>query len=199
MGVNYEEDQPANEEENYDDEVAQSASIEDLEIRKLHAHLIADARKKFPTREALEDSISERQLEVEAAVNSGFDVDKQTLARAALADDEVRKLLPLRLILPTITDLNEMISVLLVHKEDAMRNLKIDRARDIQSEIDELQEQISKEERYLLQKRIDAAKTNPTEKMVAGILKTSTYGRDEDDNVSVGIKVRADVETVCSK
>ena len=90
-----------------------------------------------------------------------------------------------------------MISVLLVHKEDAMRNLKIDRARDIQSEIDELQEQISKEERYLLQKRIDATKTNPTEKMVAGILKTSTYGRD--DNVSVGINVKADVETVGSK
>ena len=148
-------------------------------------------------REALENSIAERQAEVEAAVDSGFDVDKQTLARAALADDEVRKLLPLRLILPTITDLNEMISVLLVHKEDAMRNLKIDRARDIQSEIDELQEQISKEERYLLQKRIDATKTNPTEKMVAGILKTSTYGRD--DNVSVGINVKADVETVGSK
>ena len=88
-------DEELNEEANCNDDIVQSASIEDLEIRKLHAHLIADARKKFPTREALENSIAERQAEVEAAVDSGFDVDKQTLARAALADDEVRKLLPL--------------------------------------------------------------------------------------------------------
>jgi len=169
-------DFPNNEEDDADDdseEIVQSASIEDLEIRKLHANLIADARKKFPTREALEDSIMERQSEVEQAVNSGFDVDKQTLARAALADDEVRKLLPLRLILPTVTDLSEMIGVLQVHKEGAMRALNMDKARHIQSEIDELQDQINKEERYLLQKKMDetgAVKVS-TEKVV-GILRT---------------------------
>jgi len=168
---------PEGSEDEYEDDVNQSASIEDLEIRKLHANLIADARTKFPTREALEDSISERQAEVEAAVSSGFDVDKQTLARAALADDEVRKLLPLRLILPTVTDLTEMIGVLQLHKEGAIRNLDMDKANNIQSEIDELQDQINQEDRYLMKKKMGETKCGacgemfPTEKRKSGILK----------------------------
>lgn len=167
-----EEYEPADE-----DDLAQSASIEDLEIRKLHADLIADAREKFPTREALEDNIRERQIEVETAVNSGFDVNKQTLARAALADDEVRKLLPLRLILPTSADLNEMISVLQMHKEGAMRDLDRDMAQSIQSEIDELQDQINLEEQYLLTKTAETqcagcGEMFPTEKKMKGVLRT---------------------------
>lgn len=168
---------PEGSEDECEDDINQSASIEDLEIRKLHANLIADARTKFPTREALEDSISERQAEVEAAVSSGFDVDKQTLARAALADDEVRKLLPLRLILPTVTDLTEMIGVLQLHKEDAIRNLDMDKANNIQSEIDELQGQIDQEERYLMKKKMGETKCGtcgemfPTQKRKSGILK----------------------------
>eukprot|EP00581_Thalassiosira_minuscula_P001793 CAMPEP_0183744824 /NCGR_PEP_ID=MMETSP0737-20130205/65927_1 /TAXON_ID=385413 /ORGANISM="Thalassiosira miniscula, Strain CCMP1093" /LENGTH=1321 /DNA_ID=CAMNT_0025980477 /DNA_START=126 /DNA_END=4091 /DNA_ORIENTATION=+ len=205
-------DQDTNEEE-YADDISQSASIEDLEIRKLHANLIADARKKFPTREALEDSIAERQAEVEAAVNSGFDVDKQTLARAALADDEVRKLLPLRLILPTIADLQEMIGVLQIHKEGAMRNLNMEKARNIQSEIDELEDQINKEERYLMNKRLDAETKCaacgvmfPTEKKMAGILKTKEKscvncrgGDNSEDSKSADSSnksVIADIEVV---
>ena len=150
----------------------------DLQIRKVHATLISEARKKFPTRESLEDAIRTRQAEVEAAVNSGFDVDKQTLARAALADDEVRKLLPLRLILPTVTDLKEMIGVLQVHKENALRNLNLNKAVGIQTEIDELQAQIEEEERYVMRKRmsgtecISCGEVFTQEKKMVGILKT---------------------------
>merc|ERR1719356_1867473 len=77
------------------EEILRSASTEhdgDIEIRRMHADLIADARRKFPTREALEDSIAERRAEVEATLDCGFSVDRETLSRAALADDEVRKL-----------------------------------------------------------------------------------------------------------
>lgn len=133
-------------------DLTQSASIEDLEIRKLHANLIAVAREKFPTREALEVKIRERQIEVEAAVNSGFDVGKQTLSRAAVANDEISKLLPLRLILPTSDDLHEMISVLELHKETAMLEGDKDMAQSILAEVDELQDQINLEQQYLLTK-----------------------------------------------
>jgi len=159
--------------------VEQSASLEDLEIRRLHANLIADARKKFPTREALEVCIRERQEEVERAVKSGFDVDKETLACAALADDEVRRLLPLRLILPTADDLREMIQVLQTHKEEAMRSLDMIQAANIQSEIDELQEQIDEEDRYMLKKRIGETQCEScgemftSEKKLKGILKVN--------------------------
>lgn len=157
----------------------------ELEIRKMHANLIADARKKFPTRESLEDAIRERQQEVEAAVNSGFDVDKQTLSRAALADDEVRRLLPLRLILPSIHDLNEMIGVLQVHKENALRNTNFKKAKRLQGEIDELQSQLDLEKQYVLKRKLEMATAgskcitcgdsfSPETKMV-GILKTKEY------------------------
>jgi len=159
--------------------VEQSASLEDLEIRRLHANLIADARKKFPTREALEVCIRERQEEVERAVKSGFDVDKETLACAALADDEVRRLLPLRLILPTADDLREMIQVLQTHKEEAMRSLDMIQAANIQSEVDELQEQIDEEDRYMLKKRMGETQCEScgemftSEKKLKGILKVN--------------------------
>merc|ERR1719356_1626993 len=77
------------------EEILRSASTEhdgDIEIRRMHAYLIADARRKFPTREALEDSIAERRAEAKATLDCGFSVDRETLSRAALADDEVRKL-----------------------------------------------------------------------------------------------------------
>lgn len=100
-----------------------------------------------------------------------------------MADDEVRKLLPLRLILPTVADLTEMISVLQMHKEGAMRQLDMDNARSVQSEIDELQEQIEKEEKYLLTKRLiglngetkcsECGTLFPTEKKMNGILRTT--------------------------
>jgi hypothetical protein len=185
------------------DTIGQSTSAEDLEIRKVHATLIAEARKKFPTRESLEDAIRERQGQVETAVNSGFTVDKQTLARAALADDEIRKLLPLRLILPTVSDLNEMIDVLQLHKEDAFRSLDMEKARNIQGEIAELQEQIEQEEKYILKKKLGSTKCEscgsmfPTEKKQSGILKTKeTHCEKCRDSVST---VRADGVTVDSR
>eukprot|EP00584_Thalassiosira_punctigera_P002097 CAMPEP_0172530712 /NCGR_PEP_ID=MMETSP1067-20121228/4358_1 /TAXON_ID=265564 ORGANISM="Thalassiosira punctigera, Strain Tpunct2005C2" /NCGR_SAMPLE_ID=MMETSP1067 /ASSEMBLY_ACC=CAM_ASM_000444 /LENGTH=233 /DNA_ID=CAMNT_0013314959 /DNA_START=77 /DNA_END=775 /DNA_ORIENTATION=+ len=147
--------------ERYDVGIAQSASTdtEDYEVRKLHANLIADAQKKgFHTREALEDYIRERQAEIDAAVQCGFDVDEKTRTRAELASDELRKLLPLRLILHLATDLAEMIQVLQVQKEGAMRSLDMEKARTIQSEIDELQDQMNKEKQFLLTKRMGETK-----------------------------------------
>jgi DNA-directed RNA polymerase subunit RPC12/RpoP len=157
----------------------------ELEMRKMHANLIADARKKFPTRESLEDAIRQRQQQVEAAVNSGFSVDKQTLARAALADDEVRKLLPLRLILPSIHDLSEMVGVLQVHKENALRNSNLKKAMRLQGEIDDLESQLDLEKKYVLKRKIEMATAaskciscgepfTPETKMI-GILKTKEY------------------------
>jgi DNA-directed RNA polymerase subunit RPC12/RpoP len=133
----------------------------------------------------LEDAIRERQQQVEAAVNSGFSVDKQTLARAALADDEVRKLLPLRLILPSIHDLSEMVGVLQVHKENALRNSNLKKAMRLQGEIDDLESQLDLEKKYVLKRKLDMAAASskciscgepftPETKMV-GILKTKEY------------------------
>mmetsp|Transcript_8775 Transcript_8775/g.18130 ORF Transcript_8775/g.18130 Transcript_8775/m.18130 type:complete len:1272 (-) Transcript_8775:207-4022(-) len=167
------------------DEDEMSEVDHELQIRKMHAKLIADARKKFPTRESLEDAIWERQAEVEAAVNSGFDVDKETLSRAALADDEVRKLLPLRLILPTADDLNEMIEVLQVHKESALRNLDMKKAAKIQSEIDELQGQINEEDNYKIRK-------NAPQKKLVGILKSIEEPSQGWKNAPSGFSVCSD-------
>jgi hypothetical protein len=124
---------------------------DDLEISRKHANLIAEARKSFPTRTALEDCIQFRRAEVEAAVNSSFDVSKETLARAALADDEVRKLLPLRLILPSLADLEEMVNVLKSNKlevmqKDSKNSVKLEA---IDAEIDELTKQIELEQMYV--------------------------------------------------
>ncbi|KAL7446611.1 hypothetical protein ACHAXM_011633 [Skeletonema potamos] len=143
--------------DNTDDHVSSAScteegTVEEDEMRKNHAALVFEARNRFPTREALEDAIRERQATVSLAVGSGFDVDKQTLAQAALADDEVRKLLPLRLVLPTVSDLREMTDVLQTHKETALKSFDVKKALRIQTEIDEIQTQIDEEEKYLRRK-----------------------------------------------
>ncbi|KAL3765197.1 hypothetical protein ACHAWU_010388 [Discostella pseudostelligera] len=165
-------------EEEEDAEINQTTSVDDdLEIRKLHANLIAEARTKFPTREELEDAIRERHNEVKVAINSGFNVDKEAIARAALADDEMRKLLPLRLILPTAADLHEMVTALQMHKEGAIREFDMEKARMIQSEIDELQDQLDLEKKYIRTKHEGEIKCAgcgeyfPIETKMAGILK----------------------------
>ena len=121
-------DEIAREIANYedDDDINQSSSslerekeLEDLDTRKYHTDLINDARQKFPTRAALEDKIRMCQDEVQVAVNSRFDVDRNVLSRAKLADDELRKILPLRLLLPSTADMNDLIEVLQTHKEQA--------------------------------------------------------------------------------
>lgn len=173
-----------------DDETAYSAAATDVEentavdttadeneTRKNQAALVIEARQQFSTRGALEDAIHERQATVSLAVGSGFDVDRQTLAQAALADDEVRKLLPLRLALPTVADLNEMIVVLKEHKEDALKVNDITKALKIQTEMDEIEKQIEEEENYLRRKSF--SETNcvkcgtafETKKKMIGILK----------------------------
>ena len=47
-----------------------------------------------------------------------------------------------------------MIDLLQAKKEDALRSLDLDGARDVQDEIDEVQEQLDKEERHLLTQRM---------------------------------------------
>ena len=123
--------------------------FDDNEVRKNQADLVIEARKKFPTREALEDAINERQATVTLAVGPDFEVDRQTLTQAALADDEVRKLLPLRLILPTAAELREMHTVLQTHKEDALKEYDVSKALKIQLEMDEIEKQVEEEDKYL--------------------------------------------------
>ena len=72
-------------------------------------------------------------------------------------------------------DFTEMIGVLQVHKEEAMRNLDMEQANNIQSEINELQQQIELEQEYVLKKRLEKEKVD-WEKVVSGILKKPSYG-----------------------
>jgi len=181
-------DEIAREIANYedDDDINQSSSsferekeLEDLDTRKYHTDLINDARQKFPTRAALEDKIRMCQDEVQVAVNSRFDVDRNVLSRAKLADDELRKILPLRLLLPSTADMNELIEVLQTHKEQAMRDMDMVKANSIQSEIDELQTQVAEEERFVMKKRMGETKCKrcnamfTSEKIMKGILKVN--------------------------
>lgn len=182
-------DEIARELANYedDDDINQSSSslergkeLEDLDTRKYHTDLINDARQKFPTRAALEDTIRIYQDEVEVAVNSGFDVDKEVLSRGKLADHELRKILPLRLLLPSAADMNKLIEVLQSHKEEAMReNMDMAKANSIQSEIDELRSQVEEEERFVMKKRMGETKCKgcngmfTSEKIMKGILKVN--------------------------
>ena len=127
------------------------------------ANVVATARKRYATREALEDAIRDCQARVrkeeteEAAAggrgikNSRFDTERKLVSAA---EDELRSLYPLRLILPTVADLTEMIVMLQRHREKSMRNLDMVSADSLQREIDELQYQIDEEERYLLKKRL---------------------------------------------
>lgn len=154
----------------------EEGNVED-DMHKNHAVLILEARAKFPTREALEDAIHERQAAVNLAVGSGFDVDKQTLAQAAFADNEVRKLLPLRLVLPSVADLKEMVDVLQSHKEKALKSFDVANALKIQIEIDEIETQIDEEEKYLRRKSVsqtscaECGANFETKKKMVGILK----------------------------
>ena len=181
-------DEIAREIANYedDDDINQSSSslerekeLEDLDTRKYHTDLINDARQKFPTRAALEDKIRMCQDEVQVAVNSRFDVDRNVLSRAKLADDELRKILPLRLLLPSTADMNDLIEVLQTHKEQAMRDMDMVKANSIQSEIDELQTQVAEEERFVMKKRMGETKCIgcnamfTSEKIMKGILKVN--------------------------
>lgn len=163
--------------------ISTSTSNDDTETRELHASLIADARKKFPTRAELEDAIEHLQAEIDDAVDSfgtGFAADDARLKRAEEAQGElVRKLLPLRLVLQGATDLDEMICALQERKEGAMRSgLDLESAGEIQSEIDELREQLDREERYMTVKRFGQTKCTGcgemflTEKKMVGILRT---------------------------
>ncbi len=151
--------------------------FDENEVSKNQANLVIEARKQFPTREALEDAINERQATVTLAVGSGFDVDRLTLTQAALADDEVRKLLPLRLILPTAAELQEMHTVLQTHKEDALKEYDVNKALKIQLEMDEIERQIEEEEKYLTKKNksltncIECGTDFETKKKMVGILK----------------------------
>ncbi|KAK1745585.1 hypothetical protein QTG54_003509 [Skeletonema marinoi] len=161
----------------YDNASSMEGTVDENEMHRNQAALVIEARHRFPTREALEDAIHERQATVNLAVGSGFDVDKGTLTRAALADDEVRKLLPLRLVLPTAADLREMLVVLQNHKEDALKEYDVTKALKIQTEMDEIEKQIDEEEVYLRRKNVSQTScvkcgTNfETKKKMVGILK----------------------------
>jgi len=96
---------------------------------------LANARKEFLTRESLEDAIA---MNVEAA-EAG---DEE-------ADEELRRLFPLRFILPTAADMNEMIEALQKKKTDAMRRVNLAQANEIQAEIDELEYQVHKEQTHI--------------------------------------------------
>lgn len=132
--------------EDHDKNTTLSSSAEYLKTRRLHADLVAKARTRFTTRASLEDAIAVRRAEVSAAVNCGFDVEPETLSRAALADDEVRRLLPLRMLLPAVADLSEMIKALQEHGEGHAINEEEGCA--VQSDIEELRKQIDREEQY---------------------------------------------------
>jgi len=172
------DDKPADEPvATYDNASSMEGTVDENEMHRNQAALVIEARHRFPTREALEDAIHERQATVSLAVGSGFDVDKGTLTRAALADDEVRKLLPLRLVLPTAADLREMLVVLQNHKEDALKEYDVTKALKIQTEMDEIEKQIDEEEVYLRRKNVSQTScvkcgTNfETKKKMVGILK----------------------------
>jgi len=140
-------------------------------------HLIADAsrkanfvdngRRRFPTREALEDAIQEYQTFIEEEKTELEVIAKRSNVPSSVvskkkelittAEDELRALYPLRLILHTVGDLTEMIVMLQWHREQAMRDFDMDKANDIQKEIDQTRVQIDNEERYLIEKRMGAS------------------------------------------
>lgn len=171
---------PSKAEEGIDDDVLQRMSTANpfmVDATERANHLIADAsrraksfghaRNKFSSREALEDAIHELKIKFEqeqqeamtATVDaagekeSGFHPKEKLLTFTA--EDELRELYPLRLMLPTVGDLMEMIKMLQIQRERAMRKLDMDKANIVQWEIDELQSQINEEERYLLKKKLN--------------------------------------------
>ena len=105
---------------------------------------LANARKECLTREALEDAIA---INAEAA-EAG---DEQ-------ADQELRRLFPLRFVLPTAAEMKEMIELLQKKKTNAMRQVSIAEASKLQTEIDELEYQVDKEETHIRKRETSQTK-----------------------------------------
>ena len=132
------------------------------------ANFVDNGRRRFPTREALEDAIQEYQTLIKEekteleVITKRSNVPSSVVSKKkeliATAEDELRTLYPLRLILHTVGDLTEMIVMLQWHREQAMRDFDMDKANDIQKEIDQTREQIDNEERYLMKERMLTAK-----------------------------------------
>ncbi len=101
---------------------------------------MANARKEFLTREALEDAISNKIEEAEAGNEE--------------AQDELRRIFPLRFVLPTAADMREMVEVLSEKKAIALRQVDMMEANKIQAEIDDLEYQIHLEETYIRKKQL---------------------------------------------
>ncbi len=101
---------------------------------------IANARKEFLTREALEDAINMNSEAAEAGNEQ--------------AEDELRRLFPLRFVLPTVDEMKELIEALQKRKTNKMRKLNMAEAYKVQAEIDELEYQVSKEELYIRRREI---------------------------------------------
>ena len=89
----------------------------------------------------------------------------------------MQKLLPMQLVIHLATDLAEMIEGLQMQKESGLRSSLNLLAQKIQDKIDQLQDQINKEEHFLLAKplgeteRKGCAKMSVKEKVMVGILK----------------------------
>ena len=156
--------------------------------------LVADAREKFPTRAALEDAILQCQAKMDAAADTGFQKYKTAISSA---EDELRTLRPMRLLLPTVTELRDMMDALQMAKESEMKEFNMEQASTIQVEIDGLQDQINKEERFLLTKRIDAkvvmktrsAESQSTSQSVSTASVTVAGSEDDDStNLQYGSK-----------
>ena len=138
------------------------------------ADFITNARRKYSTREALEDAILEYQTIIDeekaelediiiiASKSSEDDSYQQEVDKKkqliSTAEDELRGLYPLRLILHTVGDLTEMIIMLQWHRERAMRDLNMEKAKRLQKEIDDVSLQINNEDQYLLKKKLREVK-----------------------------------------
>jgi len=165
--------------ENYNPQSASSDDSDDSG-RRSHANLIAGSYQKFSTREALENTIRDCQAEIQAAVNCGFDIDEETHARAERASEEMRKVLPMRLVIHSVEDLSKIVEGLQMQKESVLRSsLDLNKAQKFQDEIDQLQDQIKKEEDFILAKRLGEIEREK-EKVIVGILKQSKKQYDED-------------------
>ena len=127
------------------------------------ADFIANIRKRYSTREALEDAIRCYQMLIEeektelgdilARGNTPGSVSEKKRRLIANVEDELRSLYPLRLILHAVGDLTEMMIGLQWQKEQQMREVDMEKANATQKEIDDISDQIDKEERYLLKKK----------------------------------------------
>ena len=138
------------------------------------ADFITNARRKYSTREALEDAILEYQTIIDeekaelediiiiASKSSEDDSYQQEVDKKkqliSTAEDELRGLYPMRLILHTVGDLTEMIIMLQWHRERAMRDLNMEKAKRLQKEIDDVSLQINNEDEYLLKKKLREVK-----------------------------------------